>query len=249
MIYLRTTNLGFKKNTFILLVSLLFSIINLHSQTDSTLIETDSFLTEENQLPADPPDKIHPISIRLSSGVPNPLSSSLFRKSMIGIYEVNVITAARIANYWYAGIGFHNSLLSLSNRTKFNAKTKMQSYGVFLRVGYDYYHSQKIFSSFFIHAGYKKGFYTGILNLEQKPQNPNFEMTFVQPGYSINFFSEERLTLGFYLALQQMFWKFNPEQINLTESGIEISKYKNTANSGFWILGLEMYIGIGKQKK
>jgi len=168
---------------------------------------------------------------------------------MIGIYEVNVLSAIRIGNYWYAGLGFHNSLLSLSNRTKYNAKTKMQSYGVFARIGYDYYHSQKIFSSFFINAGYKKGFYTGILSLDKKPQDPNFEMAYVQPGYSINFFSEERLTLGFYLAAQQLLWKFNPEQINLSETGIEVSKYKNNSNAGFWILGLEMYIGLGKQKK
>ena len=242
-------NLGSVKANIILVYFFLLSFHTLFSQTDSTLTDSETFIAEENSIPADPPDKIHPFSIRLSSGVPNPLNSSLFRKSMIGIYEVNVHSAFRIGNYWYAGLGFNNSLLSLSNRTKFNAKTKMQSYGVFARIGYDYYHTNKTFSSFFVNGGYKKGFYTGILNLDKKPQDPNFEMAYIQPGYSINFFSEEQLTLGFYIALQQMFWKFNPQQINLTDSGIEVSKYNNNSNASFWIIGLEMYIGLGKQSK
>ena len=74
-------------------------------------------------------------------------------------------------------------------------------------------------------------------------------MEYIQPEYSINFFSEEQLTLGFYIALQQMFWKFNPQQINLSDSGIEVSKYNNNSNASFWIIGLEMYIGLGKQSK
>jgi hypothetical protein len=237
------------KIKFIVLVFILISQNSLFAQTDTSNTEIESITTEEFQIPLDPPEKIHPFSIRISAGVPNPVSSELFRKSMIGIYEFNILAATRIGNYFYAGLGFNNSLLSLSNRTKYSAKTKMQSYGVFGRIGYDYYHSNKVFSSFFINAGYKKGFYTGILNLDKKPQNPNFEMAFFQPGYSINFFSEERLTLGFYIAGQMMFWKYNPEQLNLSDSGIEITKYKNESNTGFWIIGLEMYIGLGKQKK
>lgn len=221
-------------------------ILSTFAQVDSSGIDNETTLIDEDELPSEPPEKIHPFSIRLSSGVPNPLSSELFRKSFIGIYEANLSFNFRLGRYFYTGIGANNSLLSLSNRTRFGSKTKMQSFAVFIRNGYDYYHSKKIFSSFFLVTGYKKGFYTGILNLDKKPQNPNFDFFYLQPGYSINFFSEERLTLGFYAALQGMLWQFNPDQVNLSDAGVEVSKYNNNQNAGFWIIGLEMYIGIGK---
>ncbi len=221
-------------------------ILSISAQVDSSGVDSESLLSEQDELPSEPPEKIHPFSIRLSAGVPNPISSELFRKNFIGIYEANLSFNLRIGRYFYSGIGANNSLLSLSNRTRFGSKTKMQSIAVFIRNGYDYYHSKKIFSSFFLVTGYKKGFYTGILNLDKKPQNPNFEFFYLQPGYSINFFSEERLTLGFYAAIQGMFWQFNPDQVNLSDAGVEVSKFSNNQNAGFWIIGLEMYIGIGK---
>jgi len=66
----------------IVILFLFFFFFTKHSiaQIDSTASENESFISEENEIPADPPEKIHPVSIRLSSGVPNPLSSSLFRK-------------------------------------------------------------------------------------------------------------------------------------------------------------------------
>ena len=240
--------LQIKNNILFTFSFLLLFILSGYAQVDSSGIDGEPVVSEENELPSEPPEKIHPFSIRLSSGVPNPLSSELYRKNFIGIYEVNLSFNFRIGKYFYTGIGGNNSLLSLSNRTRFGAKTKMQSFAVFIRNGYDYYHSKKIFSSFFLVSGYKKGFYTGILNLEKKPRNPNFEFFYLQPGYSINFFSEERLTLGFYAALQGMFWKFNPDQVNLSDAGVEVSKFKNNQNAGFWIIGLEMYIGLGKTK-
>lgn len=196
--------------------------------------------------PSEIPSKIHPFSIRLSGGVPNPLASELFRKRMIGIYEVNVSGNFRIGEYFSVGVGINNSLFSISNRTKFAAHTKLQLYGGFVRLGYDKYHHGKMFSSIYLTGGYSQGVYTGVVNMDTKPHNLNVYMGFMQPTYSINFFAEERMTLGFYGGVRYNFWQFDPEQINLADAGVDISKFKNNSNAMYWIIGLEMYIGLGK---
>jgi len=216
----------------------------LFSQDD--IDSTSAIIKNSDDPPLDAPLKIHPFSIRLSAGVPNPLTSELFRKRMIGIYEVNLSGNIRIGNYFYAGLGINNTLLSVSNRTKFAAHTKLQLYGGYLRIGYDKYHHAKMFSSIYLNTGYSKGFYTNVLNMSSNPHNLNVEMTFMQPTYSINFFSEDRVTLGFYGGYHFMVWNFDPNQINLADAGVNISKFKTSGNASYWLIGLEMYIGLGK---
>jgi hypothetical protein len=202
----------------------------------------------EDNGPSDPPKMIHPVSIRLNGGVPNSASSELFRKRMIGIYEANISVTLRIGKYMYAGLGFKNALLSVSNRTKFGNHTKFQMNSAYTRIGYDKYHSAKTFSSIYLNTGYMHGFYTSVINQDTKPHNLNVRCAFIQPNYSINFFAEERLTLGFYAGYNYMLWQFDPNQINLADTDPDVGKFKTSGNASYWIIGLEMYIGLGKIK-
>ena len=86
-----------------------------------------------------------------------------------------------IGKYFYVGAGLNNSLFSISNRTKFNAHTKLQLYSGFVRIGYDKYHHGKMFSSFYLNIGYTQGIYTGVLNMDTKPRDLNVKMGFIQP--------------------------------------------------------------------
>ncbi|MCD6068818.1 MAG: hypothetical protein K0S33_3644 [Bacteroidetes bacterium] len=204
----------------------------------------------EDRPPSEPPKSIHPISIRFSGGVPNPLTSRLFRHTFVGIYEANLSVNLRIGDYLYAGLGFRNTLLSVSNRNKFGSHTKMQMNSGFVRVGYDKYHSGRVFSSFYMQAGYTQGLYTGAPNYDLKPQNPKSGFAFFQPTYGINFFGDEaeRLRVGFYGGYNYMLWQFDPVQINLKDVDPDMNKYGNKSNASYWVIGLEMYVGLGKTK-
>jgi len=229
----------------IIVIFLLLNSFNSFSQ-DEVDEPGNAIFKSPDDPPSEVPTKIHPFSLRISGGVPNPVASELFRKRMIGIYEVNLSSNFRIGKYFHIGVGLNNSLFSISNRAKFNAHTKLQLYSGFIRIGYDKYHHGKMFSSFYLNSGYTQGFYTGVLSMDTKPRNLNVNMGFVQPTYSINFFAEERMTLGFYGGVHYNFWQFNPDQINLVDAGVDISKFKNNSNAAYWIIGLEMYIGLGK---
>ena len=202
----------------------------------------------EDGPPSEPPKSIHIVSIRLNGGVPNPASSQLFRKRMIGIYEANVSVTLRLGKYMYAGLGYKNALFSVSNRTKFGNHTKLQTNSAYARIGYDKYHSGKVFSSIYLNGGYMHGFYTSVTNQDTKPHDLNVRTTFIQPNYSINFFAEERMTLGFYFGYNYMLWQFDPDQINLRDTDPDVSKFSTSGNASYWIIGLEMYIGLGKLK-
>ncbi|HEY1038289.1 MAG TPA: hypothetical protein VGF30_02740, partial [Bacteroidia bacterium] len=202
----------------------------------------------EDGPPSEPPKSIHPVSIRLNGGVPNPFTSQLFRKRMIGIYEANITAAVRVGKYAYVGIGYTNALFSVSNRTKFANHTKLQMNSGFVRMGYDKYHSGKMFSSLYLNTGYTHAFYTSVVNQDKDPHNLNVLCAFLQPNYSINFFAEERMTLGFCFGYKYMLWQFDPEQINMADTDPDISRFRTSGNASYWTIGLEMYIGLGKLK-
>ena len=90
------------------------------------------------------------------------------------------------------------------------------------------------------------GFYTSVPNQDTKPHNLNVRCAFLQPSYSINFYAEERMTLGFYFGYNYMLWQFDPEQINLADTDPDIHRFRTSGNASYWLIGLEMYIGLGK---
>lgn len=202
----------------------------------------------EDKPPSNPPKSIHLIQLRLNGGVPNPLTSQVMRKAFIGIYEANLSVNFRLGNYGYVGAGFKNALFSVSNHTRFSNHTKLQTNSAYLRVGYDKYVNGSVFSSYYLNVGYTQGFYTAVDAKAKAAGNLNMSAAFLQPTYSINFFAEERMTLGFYAGYHYMMWRFDPYQIDLESTDPNFNKYKSSANASYWIIGLEMYIGLGKRK-
>lgn len=231
-----------------ILFALLFFTSVLNAQDEDEKDDNTIAAAYNDNPPSEPPKSIHIVSIRLAGGVPNPITSQLFRKKFIGIYEANLSVNIRIGNYAYIGAGYKNALFSVSNRTKFENHTKMQMNTAYLRAGYDKYHSGKVFSSVYMNLGYAMSVYTSVPDMDNNPHDLHVAAAFLQPTYSINFFAEERMTLGFYAGYNYMLWQFNPDQINLAATEPNIKDFKNKSNASYWIIGLEMYIGLGKQK-
>jgi hypothetical protein len=220
------------------------ALFSQHGENDTT------DYTIPDAPPSTPPKSIHLVSIRFSGGVPNPLTSGLFRHTFIGIYEANLSANIRIGNFMYAGLGYRNALLSVSNRNKFGSHTKLSLNCAYVRAGYDKYHSGRVFSSFYMLAGYAQGLYTGVTDYDHIDESRHLGFAFIQPTYGINFFGDEaeRFRVGFYGGYNMMLWQYDPDQIDQSYIDANMKNYGNKFNASWWIIGVELYVGIGKTK-
>jgi hypothetical protein len=146
------------------------------------------------------------------------------------------------------GAGFKNGLMAVSNRLKYGINTKMEMNTAFLKVGYNHYHSNKTFSTFYLNGGYMKGKFTYVSCLEGAQPDPHVATSIIEPGYSINFMAEENMSLGFYATYTYMNWRFDPDQVCFSQltslTGLSTSK-----NTSYFMIGLEMYWGLAKKRK
>jgi hypothetical protein len=205
-------------------------------------------LRAQDDVPADINVKLPLASFRLNAGIPNPSSNEVFRRKFIGIYEVNLAFTFRIAKWGFIGVGYKNGLISVSNRLKYGINTKLEMNTAFVKAGYNYFHSNKTFSTFFLNIGYNKSKFTNVVCPDGNAPDPHFSAPVIEPGYSINFFAEDNMTLGFYTSINFMSWQFDPKQVcfdQLTSlSGMSTSK-----NTTYFNIGLEMYWGLAKKKR
>lgn len=202
----------------------------------------------QDDVPQDINVKLPLVSLRLNAGIPNPTSNEVFRKKFIGIYETNLAVTFRLAKWGFIGVGFKNGLLSVSNRLKYGINTKMQMNTAFVKVGYNKFHTNKIFSTFYLNMGYNKSLFTNVVCLEGTPPDPHVSAPVIEPGYSINFFAEDNMTLGFYTSINFMTWRFDPHQVCF-EQVTSLSGLSTSRNTSYINIGLEMYWGLVKKKK
>src|ERR1700741_500228 len=140
----------------------------------------------------DAPDPINVklplVSLRINAGIPNPSSNEVFRKKFIGIYETGLAVNFRIKQWGFIGIGFKNGLISVSNRLKYGIETKMEMNTAYVKMGYNHFHTNKIFSTLSLNMGYNKSKFNGISCPDGNMPDPYVSAPVIEPGYSINFF-------------------------------------------------------------
>ncbi len=206
-----------------------------------------SIQAQEEEPPAEINVKLPRFSFRLNAGVPNPTSNGVFRTKMIGIYEVNLAFNVQINNNFFAGLGWKNGLMSVTNRIQYGVNTKMEMNTAFLKIGYNHFHTSKMFSTFYLNVGYNKSRFAAVIPYNDIIPDKHWEAAVIEPGYSINFFAEDNLTLGFYTSFNYLNTPFNPEQVNFqyltTLNGL------NTSNNTTYVnIGVEMHWGLAKSK-
>lgn len=187
------------------------------------------------------------LSLRLDAGIPNPVSSQLFRKKFIGVYEVSGCLNVKLSKSFSIGAGYENSLMSVSNRLRFGVKTKMQTHTGFGRISFNRFHRNTVFSTLFLNAGYSSLLFTDVVCLDNQVPKKNFNYYFLEPGYSLNFFAEENMTLGFFLTYTLTNFRFNPYSICL-EDWTSLDGFNNQKNYSYLSFGLEMYWGFKKKR-
>ncbi len=193
-------------------------------------------------------------SIRFSTTLPTPVSNAVLRTKFRGIYEMNLSFNLRLSTSFFAGLGFKSGLLGLNgvpnpdtNKNGLDLNTKMQLYTGYIKVGYNKFHTENIFSTFALNMGYNSSFFTGVVNPKNETNlNKTFTSVLIEPEYSLNLAVEETFSIGIFLSYNYMATVFNPTNIALQDV-TSLSGLKTTSSTGIINFGFGFYFGMGKK--
>lgn len=187
------------------------------------------------------------IAIRAGTNVPNVISSSGFRHTFKGIYEVNAALTIRIASGFNMGVGMKNALISTQERIQ-NLDTRMQLYTGYLKFCYNLFHTERTYSSFGLNIGYNNSFFTNVQPLISPVISKDYSSLVFEPEYSINFAVEESFSIGMFVSYTYMSTPFNAVNIAMQDYTSDATLGANKA-VGILNVGFCFYVGMGKRFK
>ena len=221
-------------------VILVFCLCNLFAQ-ETEVVEREFIETRDIKF------KESLLAIRGGANVPNVLSSSGFRQSFKGIYEINAAFTIRIANGFNLGVGFKNALISTQERIP-NLNTRMQLYTGYLKFAYNHFHTERTYSSLGLNFGYNNSFFTNIMPISSPVLSTNYHSFVFEPEYSINFAVEESFSIGMFVSYTYMPTPFNAINIALQDYTSSSTQGPNSA-VGILNVGFSFYVGMGQRFK
>ena len=199
-----------------------------------------------------------PFTIRGTVGIPKTVSSRLFSTAFKGVVEANLSANARIFKNVFAGLGYQNSFFQNNKDIFINqvtAKasvpydTKLMLNSVFLKIGYDYFFSDKGYVTCALNAGYSFANYSKILSDTSKANmpfvGPKFSAPFIQPEFSINFLTDDEALINFSLmiAYNNLLYQFNPKAPRLCQFKPMSEFYQQNRNS-YWMSWINIGFGF-----
>ena len=227
----------------------LFFLIVLHTakaQDD----DYDTFL-EKRKVHTDFKESL--FAVRFSTTLPAPISNAVLRTKFRGIYEMNLSFNIRLADNFFSGFGFKSGLLGLNSIPNpiassggLDLNTKMQLYTGYLKLGYNKFHTENIFSTFALNLGYNSSFFTGVVNVASPVLNKTFSSVLIEPEYSLNFAIEDNFSIGIFVSYNYMPTAFNPANIALQDV-TSISGLRTGSSTGIINFGFGFYYGLGKK--
>ncbi|MEO8759509.1 MAG: hypothetical protein ABI388_00980 [Bacteroidia bacterium] len=195
-------------------------------------------------------------SFRFSTTLPTPMSNGVLRTKFRGIYEVNLSFNLRLANNFFAGFGFKNAVLGANaipnpdtskNAKYFDINTKMHMYTGYLKVGYNKFHTENIFSTFALNLGFNTSNFTNVVNPKKETNlNPAYSSMVIEPEYSLNFAVEENFSIGIFVSYNFMPTVFNPNNIAFQDV-TSLTGLNQTHITGILNFGFGFYYGLGKK--
>jgi hypothetical protein len=192
-------------------------------------------------------------SVRFSTTLPAPVSNAVLRIKFRGVYEMNLSLNIRLTDNFFCGLGFKSGMLGLYNIPNPNStgslldlNTKMQLYTGYIKIGYNRFHTENIFSTFALNMGYNSSFFTNVVNINAPIISTTFTSALIEPEYSLNFAVEDNFSFGIFLSYNYMPTVFNPTNIAL-QSVTSLSGLKTNSATGIINFGFGFYYGIGKK--
>lgn len=192
---------------------------------------------------------------RVSLTVPHTLGNSSFKKTWLGIYEVNGSMNLGVYKNFYAGVVFKNGLLKINpkkvpNYNKVNGVqgevAGMVMNAAAVRLGGDFYINEKntgLFT-FSIAAGQNSVRYTNLAYKDQNnpPEITSFKAIYVEPEVGIYLFVDRNFALGFELLYTYIDKTFDPYKLALNQWA-PYSK-TNSGATNYLSLGFGIYYGL-----
>jgi len=194
-------------------------------------------------------------AIRFSTTLPTPVSNAVFRAKFRGIYELNLSFNLRLATNFFGGFGFKNGLLGLNSIPNpltttskyFDLNTKMHMNTGYLKIGYNKFHNENVFSTFAVNIGYNRSMFTNVVNPKNETNlNMDYSSMLIEPEYSINFAVEENFSIGIFVSYNYMPTIFNPSNIALQDV-TSLTGLNQTHATGIINFGFGFYYGLGKK--
>jgi hypothetical protein len=232
-----------KRFLIILTVCLSFSV---HSQKEG----------QENAL----------FTIRGNIGIPRVIGSEMFRTCFNGLYEGNLSLNLKLFSNFFVGVGYQNT--QFQNNKKIFAyyqspvqsgvygtlsyNTRLLSSGLFVKLGYDKFFSDKGYTSFNLNSGLMLNNYFNVIADTNKANKPfvlkDFSAPYFQPEVSITFIVEKHLAFSIMLSHTTMIYKFDPKAPRFAHFE-EVKNTKNVAFMNWMNIGFGFHILLDKKTK
>jgi len=190
-------------------------------------------------------------SVRANMGIPKVTSSTAFRTSFLGLYEVNASVNVRLFSNFFIGVGYMNCLFkSQSYFQQKNLYTKMQVHNGFFRIGYDRFYTERSFATIALNAGYNFNKYTDVnpkYDSLAHPYPAQYTGGFVQPELGAYLLVEDNFAIGAHIAYNYNFSRFDPS-LPYLDKWLDYTNLHNKWNTSWINFGFGFYYGFVRKK-
>ena len=188
-------------------------------------------------------------SPRVSITVPHPLGNEAFKKSFVGIYELNGGINLMLFKGFFAGLNYKNGLLKITENKipDYNASMLMNSVAV--KVGSDFYVGYKntILISGALSLGENYTKYSSFISKDPKKQPliTGFKSTYIEPEVNMFFLIEANFGIGATVTYSVIKRNFDPYELCLNEWA-QFPK-DNSGSIRYLSFGFGFYYGLSKR--
>ncbi len=187
---------------------------------------------------------------RLYITVPHPLSNAAFKKTFVGIYEVNAGLNLGFYKNFFAGVTYKNNLLKITQKKIPNYNASMSMNSAAIKAGSDFYLNEKntVLFSVALSAGQNSTKYSSLICKDpaKQPAITEFKSTYYEPEASFFFFTESNFAFGFIATYSIIKRTFDPYELCLNEWSA-YSK-NNSGPTQYLSFGFGFYYGFFTRK-
>lgn len=205
-------NPGLKRFYNFLLVLLLALPLTVSAQEDTLALElpeADEILPRQR--------KYYLFTPRLSFTVPHPVGNSAFKKTFVGIYEVNAGLNLMFYKGFYAGATFKNGLLKVTEKKIRDYDAGMTVNSAAAKVGADFYLNEKntVMLSTSFSVGQNSTKFTSLKCKDPggSPAITDYKSIYYEPEATILLFVEENFAFGITSTYSIIKRTFDPYEL------------------------------------
>ncbi len=160
-------------------------------------------------------------SPRLSITVPTPMGNSSFKKSFVGVYEVNGDFNVMIYKGLYAGLTLKNAKLIITDKKIPNYNASMSINSGALKAGCDFYLGDRNSTIFSVSVASGQNYtsYSSFVSKDgtKHPAFKGFKASYVEPEVNLYFFIEPNFAIGLTATYSVINRNFDPNELYLNE--------------------------------